>query len=135
MEINDVYLHQIVWKGNDLTLVRESDPVLRRFGQCDLVRSDQHQPLEVFRKRADELWIVLNGDPTEFVLNDLRPDSPSFQNEQKIMIEAVESGTLFTKEALLIPFGVAFRIECQSPTSFIRLTTHQNEDDPEDKTP
>lgn len=135
MEINDLVIHKTRWKENVLAVLTASDPILRRFGQLDLVKIDRTESLEIYRQKADEFWMVLSGSRAEFILQDNRPDSPSYLVEQRVLLDGGEVQLGEPKLGVLIPFGVAFRIECGDNTVFIRLTTHQDTDHPGDRTP
>ena len=128
MEISDVIIHDIEWRENTLTLVKDSDPLLRRFGQCDHIILKNGKTIEIWRQQADEIWSVVGGQ-VNFNLVDTRPESPTYQIEQLISLAGEEP------QVLLIPFGVNFKLDCELPSTLIRLTTHQDATHPGDKTP
>ncbi|MBN2046046.1 MAG: hypothetical protein JW757_13570 [Anaerolineales bacterium] len=128
MEIHDLWIQNIYWKQKNLTIVKESDPFLRRFGQCDFIQLQKGEKLEFQRKKADEVWCVVTGQAV-FRLTDLRQDSSSYQAESILTLDGQSPKTV------LVPFGVAVRIECEMPAIFIRLTTHEDGENPEDQTP
>jgi len=129
MEIHDLVLHKISWNDyTQLTIVQKTDPLLRRFGQCDLVMLNLNQSVEIYRKKADEIWAVGLGE-VEFDLIDDRSDSPTYQAEDLVMIK----GGMPT--SVLIPFGVICRITGKAESSvLVRLTTHQDGTHQGDKT-
>lgn len=130
MEINDVIVQDIEWKAGRITLVRETDPLLRRFGQCDLVSLEFDQTIEIWRQQADEVWSVLQETAT-FWLKDERQDSPSHQAQQKVTLSSQRP------QVILVPFGVSCKVatEHSAGAMLVRLTTHQDSTHPGDKTP
>ncbi len=76
MEINDVVIHEIdrikLKSGQYMTILREKDPLLRRFGQCDLLLLDVGEEIEFHREKADEIWAVVDGH-VSFTMVDTRP--------------------------------------------------------------
>ncbi|MEJ2757912.1 MAG: hypothetical protein P8046_05455, partial [Anaerolineales bacterium] len=76
-DITDMMLINLASNGHLLTVVSEHDPLLRRFGQVDVVNLDPAHPLTLQRKKADEVWTVLEGNAL-FTLVDRREDSPTF---------------------------------------------------------
>ena len=129
MEIHDLYIQDTEWRGNRvITIVKESDPLLRRFGQSDLLKLGSGEELVIQRQRADEVWSVVAGRAA-FSLTDLREDSSSFNAELALRLDGESPQTL------LLPFGVACCIKADQAATLIRLTTHQDDDNPDDKTP
>ena len=128
LAINDMVVQALEWRGGILTVVSENDPLLRRFGQCDYVRMQAEENLEILRQRADEVWAVIAGR-TDLELEDLREESPSYQAVQHLELD----GGL--PKAILVPFGVRNRISARTEAVLIRLTTHEDSDNPEDHTP
>jgi len=130
MEINDVFIQAIEWKSGRITLVKESDPLLRRFGQCDFIELEEGKATKIFRNQADEVWFVLEEE-ARFELMDLREDSPSFETQQTVEL------TADTPQTILIPFGVSCKISTgiSRKARLLRLTTHQDDTDPGDLIP
>lgn len=129
MKIYDVILKRIDRRSGVLTLVKETDPLLRRFGQLDLVTLGPDSSLEIFRNEADEIWTVVEGN-AHFNLIDNRENSPSFQNKEELGLGADPT------ELILIPFGVQCLITSTHPTgsTLVRLTTHEDGTNPGDST-
>ena len=127
MGINDLIIKPLNWNTGVLTILRESDPLLRRFGECDLVRVEGSQPIQIRRQKADEIWGLVSGE-AELQLTDTRPESPSYQAGQIIGLESSHP------KAVLVPFGVSCRITTTSEAVFVRITTHQDGTHPGDET-
>ncbi|MFN2144055.1 MAG: hypothetical protein ACK2T7_01825 [Anaerolineales bacterium] len=130
MEINDVIVLNVESKSNQITILKESDPLLRRFGQCDLINLESGESIEIWRQQADEVWFVFE-ELASFELVDLRENSPSFEVQQTFILRAE------TPQVILIPFGVSCRIstDISLGSRLVRLTTHQDGTLPGDKTP
>lgn len=131
MEINDLIIQDTEWRGGGIvTVVKETDPLLRRFGQCDFIDIEIGTTLEVQRQKADEVWSVLREKAT-FVMEDTRSDSPSFEARQTVTLWGK------TPQTMLIPFGISCRITTEHPAgaTLVRLTTHRDETHPGDKVP
>lgn len=128
LAINDLAVQALEWRGGILTVVSENDPLLRRFGQCDYVRLNAGDTLEILRQQADEVWAVIVGE-AEARLEDRREDSPSYQAVQALELEET------LPKAVLVPFGVRCRMTASTDAVLIRLTTHEDRDNPEDHTP
>ena len=128
LAINDMAVQALEWRSGILTVVSENDPLLRRFGQCDYVRLEAEGSLEILRKQADEVWAVIAGQAV-LKLEDQRAASPSYQ----AILDLKLDGEL--PKAVLVPFGVRCRITTRKEAGLIRLTTHEDGDNPEDHTP
>ena len=63
MSIPDVYCFDLVQEGNHLVLLRDSDHLLRRFGQIEIreLRAGEKSQF-VLRISADEIWSVTQGE-------------------------------------------------------------------------
>ena len=97
-------------------LLRDTDHLLRRFGQAELVELRAGESFgPISRAVADEVWVVMEGD-TEFHLTDLRPQSPTKEHRQSLRSRA--------PWLVLIPFGVEFSIHTPSPCRLLRFATH-----------
>ncbi len=128
LAINDMAVQALEWRGVILNVVSENDSLLRRFGQCDYVRLEAEETLEILRRRADEVWAVIAGQ-ADLKLEDRREDSPSNQAVQDLELDGEQP------KAVLVPFGVHCRITARTEAVLIRLTTHEDSDIPEDHTP
>lgn len=100
-----------------LLALSESDHLLRRFGQVQIIRINPDADVQMrLREVADEIWVLIDGR-VEFIWQDLRKDSPSFN--RMFHLECVEP-TL-----VLVPFGVAFgQRPLGKPATLLRLSTH-----------
>jgi dTDP-4-dehydrorhamnose 3,5-epimerase-like enzyme len=131
MGINDVIIHQVdrteLKSGHYLTILRETDPLLRRFGQCDLLILEKGEKLVFSREQADEFWAVVDGQ-VSFTMEDTRSESPSFQQEQ------YEELTGETPRLIMVPFGVRCKVHAELPSTLVRLATHQDGTHPGDQT-
>ena len=124
-KVSDMTVKELQWRRGILTLVDESDPLLRRFGQLDFIKLSAGKTLEIEREQADEIWTAVSGS-VEVALEDLRQDSPSYKAAERFLLDGE------APLALLVPFGVGCRIEAQTETELIRITTHKDRIDSED---
>jgi len=103
--------------------LQSSDRLLRRFGQADVLRLEDGIILAMKeRTTADEVWALIEGKAT-FEWEDLRPTSPT----------SASTARLSTSEpiAVLVPFGVAFRVTAEGGTAvLLRLSTHADDEEP-----
>ena len=103
--------------------LQSTDRLLRRFGQADVLKLSPGAQLSMKeRATADEVWALIEGEAT-FEWEDLRPSSPT----------SGASARLASREptAVLVPFGVAFRVTAgTSRALLLRLTTHGDDEDP-----
>ena len=109
-----------VFFGKDKNLaIRESDHVLRRFGELEIFSLEKKPPGPfVIRHEADEIFAVLSGE-LELKMVDLRENSPTFNEIMVVQINEQDS------EAYLIIFGVAFSIKSNTGAKVLRLSTHK----------
>jgi len=121
-KIHDMFVLDLSWKERKLTILKDYDHLLRRFGQVDMLRISSGRHVEVSRRKADELWTVISGTAS-IQLEDQRIDSPSF-GELVILELAQES-----PQAVLVPFGVKCIVSCKGKADLIRISTHA--DDPQ----
>jgi hypothetical protein len=102
--------------------LRFEDHLLRRFGEAEIVRlpagSRLNQPA---REIADEVWILVDGRAV-FEWRDRRDSSPT--NGATARLECDEP------MALLVPFGVAFSLQAQTPLILVRLASHTDDGAP-----
>lgn len=126
--INDLVVMELTSRWPILTVLSENDPLLRRFGQVDVVDLDVNHPQSVLREKADEVWAVLEGE-AHFSLEDRRADSPSFGQQLTLVLDAR------VYRAVLLPFGVACRVETVAHALCLRLTTHADDTYPQDQVP
>ncbi len=98
-----------------LTLLRDDQNLLRRFGAAELVRVAGVDYR--LRQTADELVTVMRG-AARLQLADTRVASPSFGARLELEL-ASESPQL-----VVIPFGVAYTWQAAGECEFLRFMTH-----------
>jgi dTDP-4-dehydrorhamnose 3,5-epimerase-like enzyme len=103
--------------------LRESDHVLRRFGEAEVLRLDPGaSPGIVLHLVADEVWALLEGSIEAF-WQDRRPRSPSRGARVR--------DRFLSPVLMLAPFGVAFGVRALDEGAMLaRFATHM-QDDPE----
>jgi hypothetical protein len=99
----------------------DSDSLLRRFGQAEVVRVSPDRAADLrLRRVADEVWALIEGT-VEFAWLDLRPGSPSTGFRHQV--------TCARPTLVLAPFGVAFGMRALAgPALLLRLATHAESD-------
>jgi mannose-6-phosphate isomerase-like protein (cupin superfamily) len=120
--IHDLYIRHLDPVGFDgtsrLTLVRDADHLLRRFGQADLIRLPAGERLGPrVRAVADEVWVLESGQAV-LCWRDDRPRSPTHGREHRLHAEQ--------PVLVLVPFGVAFGVRCRSASVLVRFSTHED---------
>jgi len=124
--IPDVFVLNLERKGERLVILQEAHYLLRRFGQVELVAlRENHEESFFLREIADEIWSVIAGE-VSLILVDKRPGSPSENQAMQLVLSETKP------QAVLIPFGVAYQFKAARDSRLIRITTHadgmQNED-------
>lgn len=106
--------------------LRETDHILRRFGQAEVVRISSRTFSNLrLRHRADEVWALIEGS-VEFFWRDLREDSPTFEHTHQIACHKPTQ--------VLVPFGVAFGVRTIDGASLlIRMSTHVDDSHDNDR--
>lgn len=100
-----------------LRLVSESDQLLRRFGQAELIRLSAGETFGPgLQDVADEIWVLESGQAQLF-WRDERRSSPTYGCEHRLQAEAP---LLF-----FVPFGVSFGLRCGPDCLLVRFTTHE----------
>ena len=127
-EISDLAVGDLDWREGILTILKESDHLLRRFGQVDVVRIESDGEVQVYRYEADEIWALLSGQAT-LHLRDQRQDSPS----QGAVVGLDLSQN--SPQAVLVPFGVVCTVRSTQGATLLRISTHQDGTNPEDQAP
>lgn len=124
--IPDVFVLNLERKGGRLVVLDEAHYLLRRFGQVELValKENNEEPFYL-REVADEIWSAIAGE-VSLILVDKRPGSPSENQSMQLVLSETKPQTV------LIPFGVAYQFKAARDSRLIRITTHadgmQNED-------
>ena len=118
-KIGDIAALELDWDDNQLTVLKEGDNLLRRFGQISLQKINAGDSLpESTNETLDEIWTLISGKGT-LVISDLRFGSPS-KNET----ESIEMGTE-NHLSILIPFGLKHSFIAKIDSEIIRVLTHQ----------
>jgi len=116
--IADMHIFPLALAAGRLTLLRNSDHLLRRFGQLDLLEIAAGQRLDLpVRGEADCFLFPVSGAVNAALL-DLRPSSPSQGAKVAVALSADEP------KGLLVPFGVACSLQAESQAVLIQLSTH-----------
>lgn len=126
--IADLVVMDLTPRGTVLPAMKESDQLLRRFGQVDVIMLDAAHPQTILRKKADEVWVVLEGTAA-FSLKDRREDSPTFDGEVSLTLEG------YPPQAMLLPFGTECRVSTSGTARLLRMTTHEDSTDSGDLLP
>lgn len=124
--ISDMHVFALSRAAGRLSLLREADHLLRRFGQLDLVDIPAGQQTDFeLRAEADRFFFPADGN-VKAILVDLRSSSPSLGVRAEVVLDASDP------HGLLVPFGVACSLAAQSNTRLIVLSTHSTAH-PEDR--
>lgn len=125
--IADMYVFPLARSAGGLTLLRETDHLLRRFGQLELIDLAADEQTEyTLRAEADRFLFPINGSATATLL-DLRVTSPSNGARAELSLDADQP------RGLLVPFGVACSLAAKTTARLIILSTH-SETHAEDRT-
>ena len=121
-----MHVFPLTRQGGRLTLLRNSDHLLRRFGQLELLdlAAGQRSALPV-RGEADRFLYSISGAVNALLL-DVRPTSPSHGAQASMTLTSDDP------RGLLVPFGVACSLEAISRVMVIQLSTH-SESHPSDR--
>jgi hypothetical protein len=123
----EVHVFPLTRAAGRLTLLREEDHLLRRFGQLDLIDLVAGEQTDfTLRSEADRFLFPIAGSVKSSLL-DLRALSPSKNARAEITLEANQP------QGLLVPFGVACSLGAKSAARIVILSTH-SESHPEDRT-
>ena len=116
--ISDLYLYPLELQDGRLVILHEDQHVLRRFGSLEQVSLDAGAttPFTV-RAEADQIWTPLSGQVFAMLV-DLRPASPSHGERLEMILDAADP------QGLLVPFGVAARLDSPQGASLLWLSTH-----------
>lgn len=115
--IPDMHIIPLRAAPEGVVLLRETDHVLRRFGELALQTLPAgSQGAYSLRAEADRVLFVIDG-AAEARLLDLRPQSPSYGVHTSIRLQA-------NTQALLVPFGVACSLAAADAARMLCLSTH-----------
>jgi len=118
-KIGDITALELDWEDNQLTVLKEGDNLLRRFGQISLQKINAGGSLpESTNETLDEIWTLISGRGV-LVISDLRESSPS-KNESVSIEMGIENPL-----SILIPFGLKHRFTAEIDSELIRVLTHQ----------
>lgn len=122
-----MHVFALTREAGRLTLLRESDHLLRRFGQLELLDLAAGEQTEyTLRSEADRFIFPISGSVSALLL-DLREISPSNGKRAEIALDVANP------MGLLVPFGVACSLQAKAVSRLIILSTH-SESHPEDRT-
>lgn len=125
--IADMFLFPLTRETGRLRLLRETDHLLRRFGQLELLDLAADEQTEyTLRAEADRFLFPISGSTSVRML-DLRETSPSKSMRAEFTLVSAEP------QGLLVPFGVACSLAAKAASRLIILSTH-SESHPEDRT-
>lgn len=115
--ISDMHILPLLAAPEGVVLLRETDHVLRRFGELALQALPAgSQGAYALRAEADRVLFVIDG-AVDARLLDLRPQSPSHGVHVTVSLQA-------SAQALLVPFGVACSLAAQDAARVLWLSTH-----------
>ena len=118
-KIGDIAVLELDWEDYQLTILKEGDNLLRRFGQISIQKISAGGSLpESTNETVDEIWTLISGKGL-LVISDLREGSPS-KNETV----SIEMGTE-NPFSILIPFGLKHSFSAEIDSEIIRVLTHQ----------
>ena len=124
--IHDMLVFPLHPSSGPLTLLRNRDHLLRRFGQLDLIDLDAGEQTEAtLRGEADRFYFCIQGRVTVTLL-DLREHSPSLGAQARLTLDAKQP------QGLLAPFGVACSLAAETDARLVLLSTH-SEEHPQDR--
>ncbi len=118
LPIPDMHIFPLNTTLEGVVLLRETDHVLRRFGELAIHTllagaADEY----TLRAEADRVVFPLDGECSLRLL-DLRQHSPSYG------VHAVFSLQAAAPQGVLVPFGVACSLAAASPARVLWLSTH-----------
>ncbi|MEX2142988.1 MAG: dTDP-4-dehydrorhamnose 3,5-epimerase family protein [Anaerolineales bacterium] len=125
--IADMHVFPLNREAGRLTLLRNTDHLLRRFGQLDLLDLAAGEQTEFsLRAEADRFLFAIRGRVSA-VLLDLRQVSPTHKARAEVVLDGDHP------QGLLLPFGVACSLSATSAARLVQLSTH-SEAHPADRT-
>lgn len=118
--ISDMHLFSLQRTEGGTVLLRESDHMLRRFGQLEILDLLAGEKTEfTLRAEADRFVFVISGR-CEIKLIDLREHSPSMGVRTRLALDAENP------KGLLVPFGVACSMGAVTAARLVHLSTHSD---------
>jgi hypothetical protein len=123
--IADMHVFPLKRQAGRVSLVKDNDHLLRRFGALELIDLASGEQTEfTSRAEADRFLFPVSG---EFMVNlvDLRESSPSKGKRTEIRVKSDEP------QGILIPWGVACSLSTSNASRLIILSTHSDQH-PED---
>lgn len=126
--IADMHVFPLTREAGRLTLLRNSDHLLRRFGQLDMLdlAAGQRSDLAI-RGEADRFLFAIDGR-LKIAMLDVRTASPTFGARAELSLSAEQP------QGVLVPFGVACLVAATTQARLIQLSTH-SEPHPADRAP
>mgnify|MGYP002623211332 CR=1 FL=1 len=113
-----MHLFPLKREGGRLVILREQDHLLRRFGVLETQSLEPGASTRFgLRVEADQILAPLDG-AFALTLVDLRPASPSRGARVEISFPAAGP------QGLVLPFGVACRLQSAQGARLLRLSTH-----------
>jgi len=118
LPIPDMHILTLQAEADGTVLLRETDHVLRRFGELALQALSAGQPGPyALRAEADRIVFPLDGECSLRLL-DLRQQSPSYGVHAEFALQAA------APQAVLVPFGVACSLAADTAARVLWLSTH-----------
>lgn len=118
LPIPDMHILTLQAEPDGTVLLRETDHVLRRFGELALQAMNAGQPSPyALRAEADRVLFPLDGECSLRLL-DLRQQSPSYG------VHAVFALRAAAPQGVLVPFGVACSLAADAAVRVLWLSTH-----------
>jgi hypothetical protein len=116
--ISDMHVFPLEHKDGRLTLLRNDQHLLRRFGQLDLLDLAPKQSSQLpLRAEADQFVFPITGK-LDLTLVDTRASSPTKGAQVKVVLDAEDP------QGVLIPFGVAATLSASNQARLVLLSTH-----------
>lgn len=119
LNIKDIAVLDLEWKDGKIIILKESDHILRRFGQISIKKfKSEDSYLEMINQSEDEVWTLISGEGV-LQIRDLRDRSPSYNKTDRIELSENEIKTV------LIPFGLNFGFEAKKDSEIVCIRTEQ----------
>lgn len=116
--IADMHIFPLQRAAGTVTLLRNSDHLLKRFGQLDVLELKAgEQTAYTVRGEADRFVFPIEGSLTVRMV-DQRDSSPTCNSRAEAALSAAEL------RGVLVPFGVACQLSADSPARAVLLSTH-----------